>query len=350
MFWALTGTGYFNTIGDKSTQRNEVTQGMIVFDLEWNRGYDKKPLNEILQIGAVRIERLGGPVVDVFNAWIRPTVHKNFDMGAKKLPDKKAFRSSHIRFPKAAEEFRSWCAGETVFAGWGVGDLETLNENCKYWGLPPFQAETVHDFQRAFGHALGTDQQIALWRAAEYCRIPDVFDYHSAVNDAMYTALLSVWLSPGDLAYRPEPAPPRRRRLALRMSPLPFPEQPRQKVGPLPAAEDVLNARDSRNPACPLCGQRYGVARWVTPAPEEGVPGQYYSVFTCPEHGRFLCRMALAQGEDGQWWGRWSVPGITPELKQEYAAALDGRVHICRSAGKRRRRRARPGGKRREAT
>ncbi len=322
---------------------------MIVLDLEWNRGYDKKPLNEILQIGAVRIERLGGPIVGVFNACIRPTVHKKFDLGAKKLPEGKAFRSSHIRFPGAVEAFRAWCAGETAFAGWGTGDVEALNENCKYWGLAPFQAETVYDFQRAFSHAVGADRQIALWRAAEYCGIPDVFDYHSAVNDAMYTALLSAWISREDLDYKPEPAPPRRRRLALRMSPLPFPKQPGQRVGPLPTPEDVLNAKGSRNPACPLCGQRYGVARWFTPATEAGAAEQYYAAFTCPEHGRFLCRMALAQGEDGRWSGRWSVPGITPELKLEYAAALEGRVHICRGAGKRRRKRAgAPAGKRRE--
>ena len=41
---------------------------MIVLDLEWNRGYDKKPVNEILQIGAVRTEGLGGPILDTFNA------------------------------------------------------------------------------------------------------------------------------------------------------------------------------------------------------------------------------------------------------------------------------------------
>ena len=41
--------------------------------------------------------------------------------------------------------------------------------------------------------------------AAEYCRIPDIFDYHSALNDAMYTAVLGAWLTPGDLAWRPEP-------------------------------------------------------------------------------------------------------------------------------------------------
>lgn len=316
---------------------------MVVLDLEWNRGYDKNPLHEILQIGAVRIERLGGPVVDVFNACIRPTVHRKFDLGARKLPEGGAFRSSRLRFPRAAEDFRAWCAGDAAFAGWGAGDVETLNENCAYWGVPPFRAEAVYDLQRAFGHALGAGQQIALSRAAEYCGIPDVFDYHSAVNDAMYAALLSAWLTPGDLAYKPEPAPPRRRRLALRMSQLPFPRQPEREVGPLAAPEDVLDARDGRNPACPLCGRGYGVARWFTPETGGEAAGQYYSMFTCPEHGRFLCRMSLGKGEDGRWRGRWTIPAVTPELKREYAAALEGRVHICRGRG-RRRKRSRPGG------
>lgn len=317
---------------------------MIVLDLEWNRGYDNRPLNEILQIGAVRVDRLGGPIVDTFNACIKPTVHKKFDLGAKKLPEKKAFRASHIRFPKAAEAFRAWCAGESEFAGWGTGDVEALNENCKYWGIAPFEAPVFHDFQRAFSYAAGSGQQIALWRAAEYCRIPDIFDYHSAVNDAMYTALLSAWITPEALAYRPEPPLPRRVRAALKLSPLPFPGQPPQAAGPCPTAEDVLNARGSRNPPCPLCGKKYGVSRWSFVPPEEGsVPRRYYAAFTCPEHGRFLCCLDLAQGEDGQWQGTRSVPPVTPELKREYAAALEGAVHLCRRKAKRRRRKLRPG-------
>lgn len=312
---------------------------MIVLDLEWNRGYDKKPLNEILQIGAVRVDRLGGPVVDTFNACIRPTVHKKFDMGARKLPELGAFKASHVRFPAAAEAFRAWCAGEGAFAGWGTGDVETLNENCRYWGLAPFEAEGFFDLQRAFAHAVGADQQIALWRAAEYCGVPDVFDYHSALNDAMYTAVLGRWLTEEDLAWRPEPAPPRRRRAALRLSQLTFPRQDRQKVGPLPTPEEVLDARISRTPACPLCGQKKGIARWHFAVPQSGMPQQFYGVFACKEHGRFLCRLTLTRREDGQWLGKRSVPAITPELAREYAAALDGGVHQCRGIGRKRRRR-----------
>ena len=317
---------------------------MIILDLEWNRGYDKKPLNEILQIGAVRIEWVGGPIVDTFNACLRPTVHKKFDLGAKKLPELSVFKTSRQRFPGAVEAFRTWCGGDKVFAGWGTGDVEALNENCKYWGLAPFEAEEFFDFQRAFAHALGADQQIALWRAAEYCGVPDVFDYHNALNDAMYTAVLGRWLTPEDLAWRPEPAPPKRRRAALKLSRLAFPRQARQRLGPVKTPEEVLDARTVRTLGCPLCGRKQGIARWHFIPPGEGrTAQQYYGVFTCPEHGRFLCRLTLSRREDGLWLGRRSVPEVTPELTREYAAALDGGVHVCKGKGRRRRRSARAG-------
>ena len=43
---------------------------VIVMDLEWNRSYDKKKLDEILQIGAVRIDAVGGTIRDTFNRFI----------------------------------------------------------------------------------------------------------------------------------------------------------------------------------------------------------------------------------------------------------------------------------------
>ena len=49
---------------------------MIIMDLEWNRSYDKISLEEILQIGAVKIDRMGGPIQDTFSMFIHPRVHK----------------------------------------------------------------------------------------------------------------------------------------------------------------------------------------------------------------------------------------------------------------------------------
>lgn len=85
---------------------------MVILDLEWNRGYDNKPLGEILQIGAVRVEYPGGPVTDTFNAYIRPSVHKRFDPGAKQLPDLRMSQESELDFVTALEMFRTWCGAE----------------------------------------------------------------------------------------------------------------------------------------------------------------------------------------------------------------------------------------------
>lgn len=319
---------------------------MIILDLEWNRSYDKKPLDEILQIGAVRVEEIGGPIVDTFSVFVRPTVHRRFDPGAKKLPELQASVQSTVGFPAALERFRTWCGGETAFAAWGGGDdFKALRQNCEYWKLPPVAVETVCDLQLAFSCLVGTGQQVALWRAVEYCGIPDIFDYHNALNDAMYTAVVARWLTPEALACRPERRAKNRRLPSPRLSKLSFPKQPRRKVGPLPSPEGVLNARPGRQPACPICGRLGSVSQWSYPRSKGGaVPLNYYAVFRCREHGRFLCRMTLVPREDGTWVGRRSVPAITPGLTREYEAARQGGAHVCRSEGKRKGRR--PSGKR----
>lgn len=323
------------------TEENErEVVSMIILDLEWNRSYDKKPLDEILQIGAVRVEEIGGPIVDTFSVFIRPKVHRRFDPGARKLPELQASVQSTVEFPAALEAFRAWCGGETAFAAWGGGDdFKALRQNCEYWKLPPVPVETVCDLQMAFSYLVGTGQQVALWRAVEYCGIPDIFDFHNALCDAMYTAVVARWITPEAMAYRPAKREKARRLPSPRLAKLSFPRQPRRKVGPLPTPEGVLNARAGRHPICPLCGRIGSVSRWNFPQPKEGtVPLVYYAVSRCQEHGRFLCRMTLVPREDGTWLGRRSVPAITPELTREYAAARQGGTHVCRGEGRKRRR------------
>ena len=172
---------------------------MIIWDLEWNRGYDRTPLDEILQIGAVRVAGLGGPVLDTFNAYIRPAVHKKFDPGARRLPGLQDSRSSDLDFAGAMERFRTWCGGETEFASWGSGDLDTLTRNCRYWGAPSLTMEKCYDLQTAFSYVLGADRQIALWRAVEHCQIPDLFPFHDALYDSLYTSVIGCWLTPESL-------------------------------------------------------------------------------------------------------------------------------------------------------
>lgn len=194
---------------------------MIVMDLEWNRSYDRKRLDEILQIGAVRVAEPGGPILSTFNAFIRPRIHKRFDPGARKLPDLQESINSHTTFAEAWAAFTDWCGEERVFAFWGPDDFGVIRQNCEFWSLPVPEPERVYDFQRAFAHAYGAPtQMMALWRVVDYLGIPDVFDFHNALYDAMYTAVIGAWLRREDLDYvRPQrakrPRPPRKQKAAL---------------------------------------------------------------------------------------------------------------------------------------
>lgn len=305
---------------------------MIIIDLEWNRSYDKIPLEELLQIGAVRLEGLGGRILDTFNVYIRPRVHKKLNRTAKTLPELQSSLRSTVDFAAALAAFREWCGGETVFADWGGDDFEILRQNCAYWGLPAPRPVHLIDLQAAFSLRLGTGQGMALYRAVEYCGIPDSFTYHNALNDAMYTALVSAWIPPETLSLLAYPKEVRR----LADGPA-FPPQPRRQVGPFPSPQAVLNGKAARRQVCPLCGEQVWIRRWYFSSPD-----RYYADFRCREHGSFLCRLTLSPTEGGQWQGRLVVPRVTPTLLREFDGAFHGSAVDCRGgAGKRRRKRRR---------
>ena len=287
---------------------------MIILDLEWNRGYDKKPLDEILQIGAVRVAELGGPIVSTFDAYIRPRIHKKFGPGAKKLPDLDLSRASDLDFPTALASFTAWCGDDHELGIWGGDDLAVLYQNCAYWDLPIPELTTAYDLQLAFGELLDAGpQRIALWRAVEYCRIPDVFTYHNALYDAAYVAMVAVCLRPEALPVLTPPDQEAVRAVAPVMprAELPaftkeaFTPPPKLRIGPLPAPAEILGARRVRRPACPLCGRRYRAEEW-----RKGYGEQYYAPFTCPQHGIFLSRLTLAHLPDGAWRGTLAVPAL----------------------------------------
>lgn len=103
---------------------------MLILDLEWNRGEDCLPLDEILQIGAVRVDRLSGFVFDTFNIYIRPCVYKGFNPGSKSLPELDRSLQSSFTFPDALTAFLNWCGDETTFSAWGKDDFRVLRQNC----------------------------------------------------------------------------------------------------------------------------------------------------------------------------------------------------------------------------
>lgn len=301
---------------------------MIVLDLEWSQPYGGG-MEEILQIGAVRLDGLGGVLTGSFNAYIKPRLQKRLSPIARKLPDARLSLTEGISFREGYSAFLSWCGDETVFAGWGGQDDGVLAKNARLWKLPELKVGEYIDLQAAFNRTLGigTGQRLALENAVAYCGIPELFEYHNALHDAMYAALVSGWISPESVV-----APPKVRRHRKRqppLSPLPYPRQSRQRTGLFPQREDVLNSRAARSVPCPVCRRRGSVSCWFPQGKE-----LYYGTFSCAEHGRFPVRIAVVQKPDGQWQGRRVVPQITEQEKAALTHARTNPPYQCRKRKK----------------
>jgi len=271
-----------------------------------------------------------------FCAYIRPVVHKRFSPVCKELPELQLSIDSPLDFAAAARVFFDWCGDEREFAAWGNGDLDVLLASCDRFETGPLQYDHFYDLQAAFSALLGIDRQVALYAAVEYCRIPTPFSFHNALHDALYTAMLAERIGKG---YNVRPLTPRLRVSEeqtlpeVAFSTHPFVPPPRRRVGPFATLEAGLDARSSRHPTCPICGARQTVLEWY-----HSNRHQFYAVFECPDHGRFLCRLTMAAGEKGRWRGRLSVPELSAQHLDEFALALRGKRHDCRLSRARRRR------------
>lgn len=294
---------------------------MIILDLEWNRGYDKTPLEEIIQIGAVKLDKLGGPIVDTFCIFVHPCVHRKLNRTAKTLPELEAAFDSPYDFPTALALFTDWCGRDTVFADWGGDDFDTLRQNCDFWKVRAPEATRLIDLQLAFSLRVGTNQGVALHRAAEYCGIPTPFTFHNALNDAVYTAMVSAWIDDDAMALLALPKEIRR----LQNTP-PFTPQSPQQAGPYGSAVSALNSRGCRRVSCPICGESTWIRRWYT-----GEDGDYYADFRCKTHGNFLCRLILTPDREGQWHSLTEIPEITPSLLGDFDRAIRSGSIICKS-------------------
>lgn len=301
---------------------------MIVLDLEFNSGMYGERLEEILQIGAVRCDRLGGPITGTFNAYIRPKVHSRFSPGARVLPELERSVRSSASFREALGEFVDWCGDETEFAEWGRDDYKILARNAAYFGIKYDYPEKCLDVQAAFAKTLGQVNAVPLYLACEYCRIPDSFVFHNALNDAVYTCLVGAYAdwecleSSVFLMTREDVFPP------------PKPKKPRRgqfRFGPFASRETALNNMGSRRAVCPKCMSVSRVATWYTSGGEI-----YYSPFSCDGHGGYIRRLKLVRQPDGTWWTYNDVIEATPENLRRLTKAQAAESFNCSLHRKRR--------------
>lgn len=301
---------------------------MIVMDLEWNSGNaDGVSLAEILQIGAVKLDRKSHRIVDTFSVFVRPRVHAEFNLGSKTLPELKCSLESNTTFEEAYASFLDWAKGESAFAGWGAEDMQVLNANAAFYSLPEMQNTQMIDFQAAFSFTIGAPGPVALHKAVEFCQIPDCFDYHNALNDAMYTAIVSEWVDESALSIRLNTAH------CMELLSKAFPVPPRKRSERMESVSAVLNNGAMRNIKCPVCGEVCRVWDWCS-----NDERRFYSVFRCHKHGRFLCRLTVTY--DGELYrGCCSVPEVDMQELHYYQLAHQTKHYPCATTARRSKRR-----------
>jgi len=209
-------------------------------------------------------------------------------------------------FPEAMAQFAEWCGDDYVFLTWGGDDISVLQQNLDFF---QFEGEIgrMYDAQRYYAEAfeLGAKQK-SLKGAMEHLEIAadESRDFHNAVNDAYYTALVLQKLPDPAKVLKHEQAPrklshnPRRTRFRVTHT--------------VPSVAAGLAGADVRTPECPTCKKPTQLVTELTPQ----APGKYVAISKCAQHGQLFVKVRFSVLPDGQ---RGMFLSVTPANSQNRA-------------------------------
>ena len=182
----------------------------IVFDLEWNQSpygqsgeHPRMPF-EIIEIGAVKLND-DLKITDEYVSLIRPKLYKRLHRSIKPMLnyDEEDLKNGKP-FKEACKEFLDWCGEDYVFCTWGASDLFYLQSNMDFYYMEKLEFPLkYYNIQQIYADLFDEEGKISkLEKACGELEIPEVEPFHSAVNDARYTARVLAKIRPDDLEER----------------------------------------------------------------------------------------------------------------------------------------------------
>lgn len=173
----------------------------VVLDMEWSQPITKDKIVtmngkalpvEIIQIGAVIVEN--GEIVSRFSQYVRPRVYRIIKSKIRRLTgisEKDLVDAKD--FTKVMKDFRKWITPyePQYTVTWGCNDIPLLNAQCEAYNYHIEWLPESFDLQPIFTRQRNIDRpQISLASAIEEAGVSSEESFHSAINDAYYTALL----------------------------------------------------------------------------------------------------------------------------------------------------------------
>ncbi len=172
---------------------------LIVFDMEWNMGYQPKTFQyhgveqvlrgEIIQIGAVKME--GQELRDTFQVTLRPRIFKKLHHQIAKVTGlTQQDINAGLPIAQGLREFMAWCGEDAVLGEWGKDDVPVLKQNLfligedESWPRKWYDLQEVYTSQcpRREGENMGLESMV------ERLGIEKSQAFHDALADAVYTA------------------------------------------------------------------------------------------------------------------------------------------------------------------
>lgn len=184
----------------------------IVFDLEFNQGFDKT-LNktvsnercpfEIIQIGAIKLDS-NFNMIDTFNKYVKPEIYKDIHPF---IQDMTGITKSDVKdasnFSQVYKEFKKFISSKkSVLCVWGTSDLKELYRNVNYYNLPsktlPKSYINIQEYASKY-FKNPTGKSIGLQNAISILGIEQNRSYHDALNDAYYTTQVFIKINNPDI-------------------------------------------------------------------------------------------------------------------------------------------------------
>ncbi len=176
----------------------------VIFDLEFNQRHpslkssneDKQSslLFEIIQIGAIKINS-NYKTLSTFNELINPSVHTLLHPYVETLTNLKNEDLENADcFTTIFNNFLDFLGNEEIiFVVWGASDIKELIKNADFFNIPSniknIKYIDIQDYaSKLFKYPKGS--RIGLKNAIEYLNLPINCEFHDALNDAYYTALI----------------------------------------------------------------------------------------------------------------------------------------------------------------
>ena len=175
-------------------------RNLVLFDLEWNIGYQPYTFNyhgvqqtlrgEIVEIGAVKIDE-DANVLDTFSIHLRPRIFRKLQHHIAKVTGlTQADLDKGEPIVQGLRRFMQWCGPDAEFAEWGLDDVPVLKQNLFLCNLDESKPTVWYDLQQVFlrEHPRKEGEGMTLESVVTRMGIPMERPFHDALSDTLYTA------------------------------------------------------------------------------------------------------------------------------------------------------------------